>query len=100
MVAAAAPIADCLDPRLGKGRDSQSEINAETSEGQVMKIGTVRWFNLQKGYGYSHPDDGSPNVFVDKSVVESAGMSNLKGVTGSPLSFNGTSAPATRPPYR
>ena len=44
-----------------------------------MKIGTVRWFNLQKGYGYIHPDDGSPNVFVDKSVVESAGMSDLKG---------------------
>jgi CspA family cold shock protein len=44
-----------------------------------MKIGTVRWFNLQKGYGYIHPDDGSPNVFVDKSVVESLGMSDLKG---------------------
>ena len=79
MVAAAAPIADCLDARLVKSRDSQSEINTETSEGQVMKIGTVRWFNLQKGYGYIHPDDGSPNVFVDKSVVESAGMSDLKG---------------------
>jgi CspA family cold shock protein len=43
-----------------------------------MKIGTVKWFNLQKGYGYIHPDDGSPNVFVDKSVVECAGMSDLK----------------------
>ena len=44
-----------------------------------MKTGTVRWFNLQKRHGYIHPDDGSPNVFVDKSVVESAGMSDLNG---------------------
>ena len=54
-------------------------MNMETSEGQVMKIGTVRWFNLQKGYGYIHPDNGSPNVFVDMSAVERAGMSDLKG---------------------
>jgi cold shock protein len=41
-------------------------------------IGTVKWFNLQKGYGFIHPDDGSPNIFVDMSAVESAGMSDLK----------------------
>jgi cold shock protein len=35
-----------------------------------MKIGTVKWFNIKKGYGYIHPDDGSPNVFVGKSAVE------------------------------
>jgi cold shock protein len=43
-----------------------------------MKIGTVKWFNLQKGYGFIHPDDGSPNIFVHISAVESAGMSDLK----------------------
>lgn len=43
-----------------------------------MKIGTVKWFNLQKGYGFIHPDDGSPNVFVHTSAVDSAGMSDLK----------------------
>ena len=43
-----------------------------------MKIGTVRWFNLQKGHGFIHPDDGSPNVFVHMSAVTSAGMSDLK----------------------
>jgi cold shock protein len=41
-------------------------------------IGTVRWFNLQKGYGFIRPDDGSPNIFVHMSAVESAGMSDLK----------------------
>jgi cold shock protein len=41
-------------------------------------IGTVRLFNLQKGYGFIHADDGSFNIFVDKSAVERAGMSDLK----------------------
>jgi CspA family cold shock protein len=43
-----------------------------------MKTGTVRWFNLQKGYGFIHPDDGSPNILVRMSAVASAGMADLK----------------------
>jgi CspA family cold shock protein len=50
-----------------------------STKDMAMNIGTVRWFNPQKGYGYIHPDDGSPNVFVDRSAVESAGMTDLKG---------------------
>jgi len=41
-------------------------------------IGTVRLFNLRKGYGFIHADDGSFNIFVDISAVERAGMSDLK----------------------
>jgi CspA family cold shock protein len=44
-----------------------------------MNIGTVKWFNPQKGYGYIHPDKGGPNIFVHISAVESAGMGALKG---------------------
>jgi CspA family cold shock protein len=44
-----------------------------------MKIGTVRWFNSKKGYGFIHPDDGSPNILVHRSAVESADMGDLKG---------------------
>jgi cold shock protein len=43
-----------------------------------MKIGTVRWFSLQKGYGFIHADDDSFNIFVDMSAVERAGMSDIK----------------------
>lgn len=41
-------------------------------------IGTVRWFSLEKGRGYIHPDDGSPNILVESSAVEGAGLSGLK----------------------
>jgi cold shock protein len=43
-----------------------------------MMIGTVRWFSLEKGRGYIHPDDGSPNILVESSAVEGAGLSGLK----------------------
>jgi CspA family cold shock protein len=46
-------------------------------ERQSMAIGTVKWFNSQKGYGFIQPDDGSKDVFVHISAVERSGMGNL-----------------------
>ena len=50
-----------------------------------MAIGTVKWFNAQKGFGFIQPDDGSKDVFVHVSAVERAGISNL--AEGQKLSF-------------
>ena len=39
--------------------------------------GTVKWFNPNKGYGFITPEDGSKDVFVHRSAVEKAGLSQL-----------------------
>ena len=51
-----------------------------------MAIGTVKWFNTQKGYGFIQPESGSKDVFVHISAVERSGMGNLR--EGQRLSFD------------
>jgi CspA family cold shock protein len=42
-----------------------------------MPVGTVKFFNAQRGFGFITLDDGSPDVFVHVSAVEQAGMRTL-----------------------
>ena len=51
-----------------------------------MTIGTVKWFNAQKGFGFIQPDDGGKDVFVHISAVERSGMGNLS--EGQKVSFD------------
>ena len=50
-----------------------------------MSMGTVKWFNATKGYGFIQPDDGSKDVFVHISAVERSGMGTLQD--GQKISF-------------
>jgi CspA family cold shock protein len=43
-----------------------------------MPIGTVKFFNETKGYGFIQPEDGGADAFVHISAVERAGMSTLQ----------------------
>jgi cold shock protein len=52
----------------------------------IMAVGTVKWFNTQKGYGFIQPDDGSKDVFVHISAVERSGIGNLR--EGQKLSYD------------
>ena len=51
-----------------------------------MMTGKVKFYSVQKGYGFIQPDDGGKDVFVHASALERAGMSGL--VEGQRVSFD------------
>ena len=51
-----------------------------------MTIGTVKFFNTQKGFGFISPEGGAKDVFVHASAVEAAGMRSLQ--EGQRISFD------------
>ena len=50
-----------------------------------MATGTVKWFNIQKGFGFIQPDNGGSDAFVHISAVERAGLGSLN--EGQKVSF-------------
>ena len=51
-----------------------------------MTIGTVKFFNASKGFGFIAPDGGGKDVFVHASAVEAAGIHTLS--EGQKVSFD------------
>jgi CspA family cold shock protein len=51
-----------------------------------MAIGTVKFFNTSKGFGFISPEGGTKDVFVHATAVEDAGMRSL--VEGQRISFD------------
>ena len=43
----------------------------------TMAVGTVKWFNATKGYGFIQPADGGADVFVHVTAVQRAGLHSL-----------------------
>ena len=53
-----------------------------------MMIGTVKFYNDMKGFGFIQPEDGSKDVFVHATALERAGMRGLH--EGQKVSFDTT----------
>ena len=53
---------------------------------QSMTIGTVKFFNVSKGFGFITPEDGGKDVYVHASAVQAAGMNSL--TEGQRVSFD------------
>jgi CspA family cold shock protein len=72
-------------------RDVRGLMSLQRNKGAAMTVGTVKFFNDQKGFGFISPEDGSPDVFVHVSAVERAGWTTLK--EGQRITFDVVSDP-------
>ena len=70
----------------GKFAGGGTWIVPPASKEAKMAVGTVKWFNKVKGYGFVQPSDGGKDVFVHITAVERAGMDTL--VEGQRVSYD------------
>ena len=56
-----------------------------------MPYGTVKWFNDAKGFGFIAPEDGTDDVFVHFSAINSKGFRSLQ--EGQRVSYDLTTGP-------
>ena len=59
--------------RLGVRGRSDRRIRRAT----VEELGTVKWYNANKGFGFIAPDQGGKDIFVHASALERAGIIGL-----------------------
>src|SRR5215211_6827933 len=80
-------LSPCHRRQCRAGVDTSRTVEGGTS---IMTVGTVKWFNAEKGYGFIAPESGE-DVFVHFSAIQSAGYRSLE--EGQAVEFDVTSGP-------
>ena len=60
-----------------EGEEKSKEQTRSVRQGSDYCIGTVKWFNTTKGYGFIRPNDRQEDVFVHSSALERSGIAAL-----------------------
>jgi len=73
-------LADTLDKLLADEEEEQRPRPSAPHEAASVRrerLGTVKWYNVTKGFGFVTPDGGGGELFLHRSVLEQAGMTDL-----------------------
>jgi len=73
---------DARDSRGDHGRADFSTNDQQASRQptgpEVEIMGSIKWYKTDKGFGFAMPEDGGKDVFIHRSVMERAGVSDLE----------------------
>jgi CspA family cold shock protein len=58
-------------------KSSRSPLDRQPLEASVQEMGTVKWYNVVKGFGFIAMDSGGRDVFVHASALDRAGITGL-----------------------